>query len=133
MQRLRKIDSVMRCVRDLEASARFYERVLGLQRVWKDEERAMVGLRFAESDAEIVLHSDVTLPNPDIAYLVDDVQQFCADYEREGHRVLVAPFAVRCGSYAVLADMEGNAVAIIDLSAFGGEPRYDAPGESAIQ
>ena len=133
MQRLRKIDSVMHYVRALEPAAAFYEGVLGLRRVWTDAEREMIGLRFAESDAEIVLHTDATLPNPDISYLVDDVAQFCAEYEQAGHHVLVAPLAVRCGSYAVLADMEGNAVAIIDLTAFGGQPHYDAPGESAIQ
>src|SRR5687768_7827889 len=108
MGRLRKIDCVMHCVRALEPAAQFYEQVLGMQRVWADAEREMVGLRFAESDAEIVLHTDATLPNPDISFLVDDVARFCAQYQQAGHRVLVAPFAVRCGLYAVLADLDGN-------------------------
>jgi predicted enzyme related to lactoylglutathione lyase len=125
LQRLRKIDCVMHYVRDPEASAQFYELVLGLQRAWADAARGMVGMRFAESDAEIVLHTDATLPSPDICYLVDDVAQFCEGYRQAGHRILAEPFAVRSGLYAVLADPDGNAIGIIDLTAFGGQPRYD--------
>lgn len=64
----------------------------------------MASLRFAESDAEIVLHCDPTLPNPDVSYLVEDVIAFCARYRATGGEVVVEPFDVCCGKYAIVGE-----------------------------
>jgi catechol 2,3-dioxygenase-like lactoylglutathione lyase family enzyme len=123
--RLLKIDNVMFFVADLEKAARFYEETLGLKGAWTDREREMVGFTFAQSNSEIVIHRDPTIPNPDFSFLVEDVEAFCDAYRSSGHAILVEPFDVRCGKFAVLADPDGNRISIVDLTRFGGKPVYD--------
>ena len=65
---LLKIDSVMFFVSDLEKAAKFYENVLGLKRVWTDKEQEMIGFIFPESDSEIVIHKDSSMPSPSTSF-----------------------------------------------------------------
>lgn len=125
MNALLKIDSVMFFVSDLEKAAKFYEKVLGLKRVWTDKEQGMIGFVFPESDSEIVIHTDSNMPSPSFSFLVKNVQMFCDEYRKKGYAVIRGPFEVRCGKYAILVDLDGNELPIIDLTKFGGKPRYD--------
>ena len=125
MNTLLKIDSIMFYVSDLEKAAKFYEDVLGLKRVWTDKEEGMIGFLFKDSDSEIVIHNDSSLPNPSFSFLVENVKEFCDEYEKKGHRLIQKPFDVRCGKFAVLADPDGNELPIIYLTKFGNKPRYD--------
>lgn len=125
MNGLIKIDSIMFRVTDLDASAAFYSGVLGLQQVWRDDDRQMIGFKFPEDESEIVIHTNPDIPNPDFSVLVNDVAAFVQTYRDDGHAVLVEPFDVRTGKFAVLSDPDGNAINIIDLTGFGGRPRYD--------
>ena len=125
MDGLKKIDCVMFRVSDLEASARFYEDVMGLRRGWTDYENGMIGFLFPGNDSELVIHMDESLPNPSHSYSVDDVDRFCRDFAEKGYTVLNGPFDVRCGRCAVLSDPDGNRLEIIDLTKFGGKPRFD--------
>src|SRR5262245_47766971 len=122
---LLKIDNVMYFVADLETAARFYEETLGLKRAWTDREREMIGFTFTQGDSEVVIHRDPTIPNPDFSFLVEDVEAFCDAYRSSGHAILAEPFDVRCGKFAVLADLDGNRISIVDLTRFGGRPVYD--------
>ena len=125
MNGLLKIDSIMFCVSNLDKVAEFYENVLGLKRVWIDKEQGMIGFVFPESDSEVVIHDDSSMPNPSFSFLVKDVHKFCEEYQSKGYNVVQEPFEVRCGKYAVLADLDGNELPIIDLTKFGNKPRYD--------
>jgi len=125
MKGLSKIDSVMLRVCDLEASARFYEEVMGLRRAWTDAQNQMIGFLFPGNDSELVIHTSPTQNNPSYSFSVEDVVGFCDRFRERGYKVLMEPFEVRCGMYAVLADPDGNRINIIDLTKFGGEPRYD--------
>ena len=125
MNRLKKIDCIMFYVEDLETSAKFYEEVLGLKRGWGDVDQMMVGFLFPENNSEIVIHSDKTMPNPTYNFSVEDVVKFCEEYKKLGYKVLKEPFDVRTGKFAVLADLDGNVLPIIDLTKFGGQPRFD--------
>ena len=125
MAGLRKIDSIMMRVTDLDSSARFYEEVMGLRRAWTDAENQMVGFLFPGNNSELVIHTNSTLSSPSYSFSVDDVVEFCERFREQGYAVLMEPFEVRCGMYAVLADPDGNRINIIDLKKFGGEPRYD--------
>lgn len=124
-QHLLKVDSVMYRVGDLAKAAAFYEDALGLKRAWEDEERRMIGFRLAQSDAEIVLHNNPDIPEFDYSYLVENVEHFVREFKGMGYGVAQEPMAVRSGRYAVLFDPDGNKIPIIDLTAFGGVPRYD--------
>lgn len=125
MGALAKVDSIMFRVKDIESAARFYEDAFGLRRVWKDEERGMIGLMLAESDAEVVVHRDPDIPSPSFSFLVEDVERFAKDHQRAGHPVIAEPFEVRSGYFAVLGDGDGNEIPIIDLTKFGNRSRYD--------
>jgi len=58
----------MFCVRDLSSAAVFYETQFGMVRAWSDPDAKMVGLRFQQSDSEIVLHTDSEIPSPDYCF-----------------------------------------------------------------
>ena len=122
---LLKIDSVMFRVSNLEEAAKFYREVLGLKKAWRDSQNAMMGFIFPESDSEIVIHSNSDIPTPAFSFLVKDVENFCRDYRKTGNKILTEPFEVRTGKLAIVSDPDGNAIPIIDLSKFGGHPRYD--------
>lgn len=124
-QKLLKIDAILYYVKDIERSSKFYEEVLGLKKVWKDTDRKMIGFIFPQSDSEIVLHTDKTMPNPDFSFLVESVKEFCEEYKSLGYKVIKEPFEVRTGYYAILSDPDDNVIEIIDLTAFGNKPRYD--------
>ena len=107
---LRKIDCVMVPVGDLEEGAAFYTRVFGLTRLWQDD--TSVGMGLPETDAEIVLHTMQLPPEPNVYYLVDDVDAAAAG----GCRIRIPPFDVVVGRCAVVEDPFGNAIGLIDLS-----------------
>lgn len=95
-----------------------------MARAWQDDEKKMIGFVFEKSDSEIVLHNDNSLPNPDFSFLVENVEDFCKTYEADGGKIAESPFEVRCGKFAILSDPDGNKISIIDLTKFGGQPRY---------
>jgi len=87
MNTLLRIDNIMYRVSDLAKGEEFYTQMLGLRKTWEDQERHMMGFTFAESDAEIVIHANPTLPKFDYSFLVDDVEGFCTEYRTKGYRV----------------------------------------------
>ena len=125
MKRLLKIDNIMFYVKDLEKSANFYENVLGLRKRWTDKKRKMIGFTFKESDSEIVIHNDLSLPRFDFSFLVENVVDFCNEFKTKGYKIIKRPHEVRPGMYAILEDLDGNEIRVIDLTKFGGKPRYD--------
>ena len=67
---LRKIDLIMIRVENIEAAASYYAEVFGLHPRWSGD--GSIGLGFQETDAEIVLHCDPTIPlSVEVYYLVD--------------------------------------------------------------
>ena len=124
--KLLKIDNIAIFVQDLDKASKFYEDVLGLNRVWTDSERGMRGVVFPGSDSEVVIHNDSTLPSPDFSFLVESVENSCDEFRTQGYEVLFGPVEVRCGKLATLSDPDGNKIPIIDLTKFGGKARHDS-------
>ncbi len=122
---IQKVDAVMYLVDDIYDAAKFYEEALGLRRGWTDDENGMIGMLFPGNDTELVLHMDKSLPNPNISYQVRDVEDFVQRYREQGYRVLGDPFDIRCGKCALLENPYGARIEIMDLTKFGGEPRFD--------
>src|SRR6202011_27351 len=87
---LRKIDCIMVKVDDVERARDFYIRTFGMIPVWKDTYTpGAVGLRFPDSDTEIVLHNIADIPmRVDVTYLVDDVVAALAALKSEGCSVV---------------------------------------------
>jgi lactoylglutathione lyase len=122
---LRKIDCVMIYVTDLEPAVTFYNRVYGMRPLWRDA--WSVGLGFPETDAEIVLHNDASLPaKVDVYYLVDDVVQAVETLRSEGCQILVEPFDIAIGKCAVIRDPFETTLSILDMS------KGPRPAEQAI-
>jgi lactoylglutathione lyase len=115
MALLRKIDCVMVRVDDLDAARKFYEEVLGLTPLWSDEQSVALGM--PESEAEIVLHNNPDIPRDcSVHYLVENVTDAVAQLGATGCQVIVAPFEVRIGKCAVVADPFGNMLNLIDMT-----------------
>ena len=125
MKGLLKIDCIMHRVTDLDTATKFYTEVMGLRVGWTDEEHGMVGLLLPENNSELVIHTDPTLQNPSYSFSVKNVEEFCRTYKEKGYKIVVDPFDVRCGKYAVLEDPDGNTMEIVDLTKFGGTPIFD--------
>jgi predicted enzyme related to lactoylglutathione lyase len=114
---LRKIDCVMIRVNDVEAATAYYARVFKLVPSWHDDDDGSVGLRFPETDAEIVLHRNQRIPGRvEVHYLVDDVPTAVNTLEREGCRTLARPFDIAIGKCAVIEDPFGVRLCILDMS-----------------
>ena len=102
-------------VDDVEVSAAYYAKVFGLRPKWSGE--GSVGLVFPESDAEIVLHRETTIPSSvGVYYLVDDVVVAVAHYAAQGCEILVSPFDITIGKCAVIRDPFGTRLCILDTT-----------------
>lgn len=122
---IRKIDAVMFLVDDIYVAADFYENVLGLKRGWTDDENQMIGMLFPRNDTELVLHMNQSLPNPNVSFQVKKVDEFVGKYQKQGFKVLVEPFEIRCGKCAILEDPFSNRIEIMDITKFDDNPRFD--------
>jgi lactoylglutathione lyase len=113
---LRKIDCVMIRVEDVDLSAAYYAKVFGLRPKWSGE-GALGLVFFPESDAEIVLHRDTSIPSSvEVHYLVDNVLFAVAHYAAEGCEILAAPFDITIGKCAVIRDPFGTRLCILDIT-----------------
>lgn len=118
----KKIDCVMIRVDDVAAGEKFYSDVFGLKPLWR--EAGSAGMRFPETDVEIVLHNNAEIPHKvEVHYLVDDVVAAVKSYVEKGCRVLVPPFDVLIGKCAVIKDPFETTICLLDLSS-GQRPRY---------
>lgn len=125
MFKLLKIDNIMYKVKDLDKSAELYKQALGLKQIWRDDNSKMVGFKLEKNDSEIVIHSNPNIPDFDFSYSVGNVNEFVENATRNGFRLILEPIDVRTGNYAVLEDDNHNKIPIIDLTKFGGVPRFD--------
>ena len=123
---LRKIDCVMIRVEDVEGAAAYYAKVFGLRPKWSAE--GSVGLVFPETDAEIVLHRETTIPSSvEVHYLVDDVVAAVAHFAVQGCQILVAPFDITIGKCAVIRDPFGTRLCILDTTKGLRPPNHAEP------
>jgi catechol 2,3-dioxygenase-like lactoylglutathione lyase family enzyme len=112
---LRKIDCIMLRVDHLESAVAYYQEVLGLRLHWRQALQA--GLRLPETDAEIVLHCDPSIPpEASVHYLVDNVISAIEHLAAEGCTILVEPFEIAIGQCAAVADPFGNTLYLLDMT-----------------
>ena len=118
----KKIDCVMIRVDDVSSAEKFYADVFGLKPLWRDGNA--VGMAMPETDAEVVLHNNPSIPNKvEVHYLVDDVVAAVESYAEKGCRILEPPFDVLIGKCAVIQDPFGTTICILDLGS-GRSPNY---------
>jgi predicted enzyme related to lactoylglutathione lyase len=74
----------------------------------------MAGMRMAESDTEIVVHTD--REGMEVDLLVQSAPEAAAAIESAGGRVVVPPFEIQIGMCAVVEDPWENRLVILDMS-----------------
>src|ERR1700749_1029366 len=112
---LRKVDCVMIRVDRLAVAAAYYRDGFRLRPKRHDD--VSIGLKLAESDTEIVLHSDPNIPSSiEVYYLVRDVIDEVKSYPEKGCELIVAPFYIRIGKCAVIKDPFGARLCILAMT-----------------
>ncbi|NEE01096.1 VOC family protein [Phytoactinopolyspora halotolerans] len=109
---IRKIDCVRIPVPDLDQGLDFYCSRLGHELIWRTATQA--GLRFPESDAELVLQTEH--PEHEIDLLVESVDQALEHIEAAGGSCVSDPIEIPVGRVAVVHDPFGNPFVLIELS-----------------
>ncbi len=70
-----------------------------------------------ETDAEIVLHTNVDMPKEiSVHYLVDEVVAAVETLRAKGCVIRAEPFEIVIGKCAVLEDPFGNILSILDMT-----------------
>jgi lactoylglutathione lyase len=109
-----KVDCVRIHVPDLHSALDFYQGRLGLELVWRRGD-SEAGLKMKDSDTELVLVLE-KLGRPEVDITVKSVDKDVAEFEREGGRIIVAPFDIPIGKCAVVQDPWNNEFVLLDTS-----------------
>jgi predicted enzyme related to lactoylglutathione lyase len=110
---LRSVDAVTVPVPDLDAGLGFYRDRLGHCLLWRHDEIGQAGLQLAASDTELVL---TTRGGYAPSWLVSSADQAVAVVVDAGGRRISGPSDVPVGRLAVVADVFGNELVLLDLS-----------------
>ncbi len=108
----RKLDCLHIPVPHLEDGLKFYCDLLGHELKWRTATAA--GLRMPDTDAELVLQ--VERPELEVNLLVASVDEAIAVITQAGGTIVEAPFDIHIGRCAVVQDLWGNRLVILDLS-----------------
>jgi len=112
---LKKIDCVMIRVDDVKAAMTYYADKFGLHPIWWEESSA--GLVFPESDTEIVVHCNPDIPSRvEVHYRVENVISAVQTLETKGYRKRVDAFDIAIGKCAVIEDLFGTRLCILDMT-----------------
>lgn len=106
-----KIDCYLLRVPDLDQGIEFYQNKLGHKLLWKRETAA--GLQMPESDAEIVLSTDLPQETDLLVASALEAHDFLISH---GCRSIREPFEIAVGWCAVVIDPFGNEITFLDLS-----------------
>ena len=99
-------------VSDLEAGLQFYRDKLGHELIWRTKTAA--GLKMPDTDAELVLHAEFRELETDI--LVASADDAVRKFVEAGGSVVKEPFDIQIGRYAVVKDLFGNALVLLDMT-----------------
>jgi len=111
---LRGVDAVTVPVPDLDQGLQFYRDQLGQELVWRNDVVGQVGLRLPESQAELVLSTNLEYT---VNWLVRSVSEAVETIVEAGGKVILEPTRIPVGHLAVVNDLFGNALVLLDLSA----------------
>ena len=110
---LRSVDAVTVPVPDLDAGLSFYRDRLGHSLLWRHGEIGQAGLQLAASDTELVLTTRGAYAPSWLVSSADDA--VAAVVHAGGHRIS-GPSDIPVGRLAVVADVFGNELVLLDLS-----------------
>jgi predicted enzyme related to lactoylglutathione lyase len=107
------VDAVTVPVPDLDAGIAFYRDRLGQPLLWRNDELGQAGLGLAAAGTEIVLSTRHPYAP---TWLVASVDEAVAAMVAAGGRVVAARSDIPVGRLAVVSDIFGNELVLVDLS-----------------
>lgn len=120
----KRIDRILIRVPSLSGAVHFYTQTLGM-RLLKQDSR-LASLAFADSDTELVLHTDADLPAEATYYLVDNVREMHARRADLNLTFVSPPTPASRGWRATIKDPFGTVLLIIDRTGGSAEVVEDA-------
>jgi predicted enzyme related to lactoylglutathione lyase len=87
---------------------------LGHELAWRNDAEGQMGLRLPESQAELVLSTNLEYA---VNWLVRSVSEAVETIVEAGGKVILEPTQTPVGRLAVVNDPFGNALILLDLSA----------------
>ncbi len=110
---LQAVDAVTVPVPDLDAGLAFYEGRLGHRLLWRNDEVGQAGLALVNSDTELVLTTSAPYAPTWLVASVDSAVKLVVD---AGGRSVHGPTEVPVGRLAVVEDVFGNPLVLLDTS-----------------
>jgi len=107
-----KVDCIRLYVADLDQGLAFYRDQLGHELIWRTQDAA--GLRLAEDESEVVLHTEKMPVEVDLK--VESADAAAQRFQSAGGTVTVSPFDIQIGRAAVVEDPWGNQLVLLDSS-----------------
>jgi predicted enzyme related to lactoylglutathione lyase len=110
---LSAVDSVTLPVPDLDTGLAFYRDRLGHPLLWRNDELGQAGLGLATPGTELVLSTRHPYAP---TWLVASADEAASAVVAAGGRVVADPSDIPVGRLAVVADVFGNVLVLVDLS-----------------
>jgi predicted enzyme related to lactoylglutathione lyase len=110
---LRSVDAVTVPVPDLDAGLAFYRDVLGHPLLWRQDRLGQAGLELATPGTELVLTTRAPYAP---SWLVASADDAATAVVAAGGRRVAGPSDIPVGRLAVVADVFGNELVLVDLS-----------------
>jgi len=107
------IDAVTVPVPDLDAGIAFYRDRLGHPLLWRHDQLGQAGLGLGTPGTELVLSTRHPYAP---TWLVDSADDAAATMVAAGGQVVAGPSDIPVGRLAVVADVFGNELVLVDLS-----------------
>jgi len=107
------VDAVTVPVPDLDAGIAFYRDQLGQPLLWRHDELGQAGLGLATSGTEIVLSTRQPYAP---TWLVESADDAAAAMVAAGGSLVAGPSDLPVGRLAVVTDVFGNELVLVDLS-----------------
>ena len=110
---LQAVDAVTVPVPDLDSGLAFYQGRLGHRLLWRNDEVGQAGLALSAPGTELVLTTSAPYAP---TWLVASVEDAAAVVVDAGGRLVSGPSDVPVGRLAVVEDVFGNRLVLLDLS-----------------
>ncbi len=108
----RKVDCLQIPVPELEDGLSFYRDLLGHELLWRTATAA--GLRMPDTDAELVLQTERQVL--EVNLVVASVEEAVTVIRQAGGTIIEPPFDIQIGRCAVVQDLWGNHLVLLDLT-----------------
>jgi catechol 2,3-dioxygenase-like lactoylglutathione lyase family enzyme len=110
---LRSVDAVTVPVPDLDAGLAFYRDRLGHRLLWRHDQLGQAGLELATQGTELVLTTQAPYAP---SWLVSSADDAVSAVVAAGGRRVAGPADIPVGRLAVVEDVFGNELVLVDLS-----------------